>query len=135
MESTTTRATLNDAFIQTFGSLAIRVEQYQLAVMDQSTDYQGGNFKTMRFENGAACRVLDSAREFEVVGLGNYYSGRMSAEALSIATHLMATNHLMWKVHESGSQQQLELLHDQFYLARNVALEHPEATEIMGFID
>lgn len=106
--------------------------QYEMLVYDQmlkaSKQYDGGYWEYYTLSNSGFYMELQNNESFEMECLSNYYNGKMSAEAASIAVNLCVQNLFAWQVNP-------ERFSDAFHLLRDYASQHEEAREIFGFID
>lgn len=106
--------------------------QYENLVYDHmrkaSKQYDGGYWEYYSLSNGGFYMELQEDGSFEMECISNYYNGKMSAEAASIAVNLCVQNVFAWQVDP-------EKFSDAFHHLRHYASQHAEAREIFGFID
>ena len=91
-------------------------------------EYSGGYWQFYNLSNGGVFISLDSDETFSVCNPMNYFEGKMSAEAASIAVNMFAMNALMFEPCD-------EKLIDLYYALKDFGVEHNEAQAILGFID
>lgn len=112
------------------------------ATAEDPEPYHGGLWIFRIYENGAMAMVMDYDRKFKVTCASNYYSGEMSAEALSLACTMSICSRMSFTT--TGKAQ--ENLANNYHLLRAVAYGaysedeteiegHPEACEIAAFLD
>lgn len=77
--------------------------------------------------------VGDSEAGYDLNLPNNFYKGRVSPDAMGLILTLYVLNGMLW----SGAlpERTQRYVHNAFYLLRDLAAEHPEATEIYGAID
>jgi antirestriction protein len=111
-----------------FGRHMLAVEDAVYRFMRQlAKDYSGGYWHFYELSNGG----FYMAPECEPLVLqveGNGYAGRLSAEAAGITACLFALSHLTFRIPD-------QLISDHYYLLRDFALEHSEASAILAAID
>jgi len=102
---------------------------YQMAsyISDQ---YNGGYWQMYRLSNGVLYMHPDADKPYTVV-CDNYFLGTLSPDAFGIAACLYAYSHLSF----SKNPALVDICANQYNWLREYALEHPEASAIMGAID
>ncbi len=111
------------------GDNFFQFEQLVYQVMGKAcVDYTGGYWEFFHLSNGGFYIAWDTDEHMAVEWDENYYRGAMSAEAVSIGACMIVLSSLSFSVES-------ERLGELFHRLRDFALQHPEAREILGFID
>lgn len=90
--------------------------------------YNGGYWKFCTLSNGGFYMELSKEGLLEIEQPLNYYKGKMSADAASIAVNLYVLCDYAIRVDETWFTE-------AFHYLRDYAKQHPEAHEIFRFID
>jgi len=94
-----------------------------------SSGYRGGEWDFFSLSNGGAYMAPSDQEPLFCKWDGNYFSGKLGADAFGIVCSLFALNVLLWRVKDNDA------LIDMFHNLRAFAMEHPEATQIFRAID
>lgn len=113
-----------------FPNIHLLYEDLIFQHMDSFTEsYIGGYWAFMELDNGGFYMALSSDEMFEVIIASNCFRQILSSDALSIVVNLYALSYL------SNRLDGLKYLSEQYYLLRDFACEHDEATNILRAID
>ncbi len=108
-------------------------ELYEMAVYSMAgqlcDDYDGGYWNYYELQNGGWYMGLDSDATFHVMWPGNFFEGKMSADAFSITANIYAISAMF------GSPEENEIFVPVYYALREYAAEHPEREQILAAID
>lgn len=117
-------------FLPTYcGSHFLHFETSVFAYADHfCPSYQGGYWEFYTLSNGGFYMQLATEETFSVTNDANYFSGELSADAFSIGINLYALNALLQKHTDNR-------LIEHYYALRDFAIQHPEASAILSFID
>ncbi len=91
-------------------------------------DYNGGYWEFYTLSNGGFYMASTQNKIFEVEQPINYYSGKMSADAVSIGVNLYLLSDFAFRIDQ-------EWFSKAFHYLRDYALQHAESGEILRFID
>jgi hypothetical protein len=112
-----------------FGRHMLKVEYAVYAFMRRlSSQYTGGYWNYLELSNGGFYMAPTHDAPFSICVDTNGYEGQMSADAAGITACLFALSHLSFQI-------QHETIASHFHLLRDFALEHAEASAILGAID
>ncbi len=90
--------------------------------------YSGGFWDFVDLSNGGFyLRLRTDKPQLDLRVEGNGYEGELSPDAASIVATMFAVNELVW-----GGADHLD---EAFYKLREYAIQHPEASRILGAID
>lgn len=105
-------------------------ENMVYSYMDRaSSDYGGGSWDFYDLDNGGFYMAPDHDGPFAMSWEDNFFEGDMTPDAAGVAITLMALGHLAF---DSSAG---EHFYKKFHQLRAFALDHPEASQIFGFID
>jgi len=126
----------DDTFLRTYGNLALAVEQAHLAAMREHVRGSAIYYSLLTTSNGGVARVLTNPCRFQVTNTNNHFDCDMTAEGSSLATFILAINHLAWDEHAKGNDSGLGFLVGQQELLTDYLYEgHPEGPTILHFLD
>ena len=112
-----------------FGRVMLAVEAAVYHFMGQlAPAYEGGFWTYHELSNGGCYLKPTGNPTFRLVVDGNGFEGELSADATGIAICLFALSHLSFRIPD-------ERIAKHFYLLREFALEHAEASQIFAAID
>ena len=112
-----------------FGRNMLIVEQAIYTFMRKlSSQYTGGYWNYLELSNGGFYMAPAHDEPMDVFVETNGFKGQMSADAAGITACLFALSHLSFQIqHESIARH--------FHQLRDFALDHAEASMILGAID
>jgi len=106
---------------------------FEMAVYDWmerlTSDYRGGYWHFYDLTNGGLYMAPKTDTQFRMVNALNYFDDTMSADAAGVAVCCFALCILSHKYPSFKS------FAEKFYLVRDYALVHPEASKIIRLID
>lgn len=109
-----------------------RMIQLEAAIFDAMReycrDYQGGYWYMYELTNGSFYMAPGRDEMLPMSCAGNFYDGRMSADAAGIVACLVGMNRMAWKTRE-------DRFIDLFFALRHFAAYHEESGEIFAAID
>lgn len=112
-----------------FGKRMLVAEHGIYNAMSQlCSNYDGAFWHFYELSNGGFYMAPDLDEKLEMCVTTNGYEGVLSADAAGIVTSLCVINQLCW-------QDQSEKMINYYYLLRDFATEHNEASEIFAAID
>jgi Antirestriction protein len=128
--ATVESAALRFQFLPThFGQHMILGEALVYGWLDRiSNDYTGGPWEFFSLSNGGFYMAPVTDKPFKIEVATNYFSGEMSADAAGVVATLFALCDLANRFGEAR-------LIDRYHWLRDFAIEHAEASLIMGAID
>jgi hypothetical protein len=97
-----------------------------------SSNYKGGYWNYYTLSNGGFYMAPRIGDKMHLIIPGNWYDGKMSADAAGIVATLFGLNILMHRLPDSDER---DMLIDHYYRLRNFASSHPEADFIACAID
>ena len=98
------------------------------AISKLCANYSGAFWNYYELSNGGFYMAPDLDEKLEMLVVGNEYQGVLSADAAGIVASLCVINELCWL-------DQSEKIINHYYLLRDFAIEHDEASEICAAID
>jgi hypothetical protein len=122
---TTTAKLFGYAFPQLFEPFVYTVAR------DIAPAYSGGYWRYYLLSSGGFYMAPDIDQIFDASCAGNYFQGKLSADALGIVSCLTAYSHLSFGKPEAFAR----ICAEQFYLLRDYAGEHAEAEARFRAID
>lgn len=106
----------------------LRVESAVYAAMRElACEYTGGYWHYYDLSNGGFYMAPDAVAPFAVSVHGNFFTGTLSPDAVGIVASLFGIN----RVANAGCERCIE----HYYLLRDFAASHPEASAIFRAID
>ena len=112
-----------------FGRVMLAVEAAVYHFMGQLVPaYDGGPWTYLELSNGGCYLVPTMSPTFQLTVDGKGFEGELSADATGITICLFALSHLSFRMPD-------ERIARHFYLLRESALEHAEASQIFAAID
>ena len=118
-----------DCLPRFFGARCVMVENTVFSMLESlSSDYHGGFWTFYELSNGGFYMAPNTDKPFHFFCDGNGFEGEVSADAAGIIACLFTFSHLSFAVEN-------DRLSELFYLLRDYASEHPEASAIFMAID
>ena len=100
---------------------------------NQCTNYEGGYFNFFELSNGGFYTAPSSTETFEL-SCPNYFTGKMSADAVGLFATAMALNHMSWKLYNTD-RKEAQKFDRLFFNVREHILNHEECATILGALD
>jgi Antirestriction protein len=110
----------------------LRLEPVIYGITEKMTQgaYRGGYWQFYALDNGGFYMAPDDDREF-AVSSANYWSGKLSADALGVTVCLTAYSHLSF----GGPESFARVCADHYHRLRLFMMDHTEVEAILGAID
>lgn len=107
----------------------VAIQLIYQSMREYCEDFKGGFWGMSTVSNGTFYMTPpDTGQPYKMTGRYNYYNGNMSADAAGIVSSLLGLNRLACVTEED---EHIEL----YYRLRDLAIHHPESTEILAAID
>lgn len=123
----------HDFMARKFKKFSVMAEGYIFQIASaHSKNYRGGSWDFFESIDGSFYMAPQTPSEFDVCVNSNFFEGKMSSDAYGIVITLYALNYLAMDAIDSPLG---DYFSDQYHDLRNYALNHSEASKIMGAID